>query len=243
MTQYEYDQRWMRACAILDQEAGAEHDAGGASLSARALSCAIALVKAFEAKRLLELGSGSSTAAIAAHCLTRDCSLDSVEHDAHYLERTRALLRDTGVDGSVRIHHAPIRVILAGGYVGLGYDLRHVLAHGPFDFAIIDGPPALGVGRFMTLPSIWPHLAAGAIVLLDDAARDPLEGVWLTQWNALLKDSIRMRVHRGYAKGLALLLKVGPSRPLPFQPAVARQEFVAAMRWMFHRSVKKRERT
>jgi predicted O-methyltransferase YrrM len=241
VTPHEYDQRWMRACAILDQEAGLEREAGGASLSARALSCAIALVKAFDAKRLLELGSGSSTAAFAALCLTRDCSLDSVEHDERYLELTHALLRDTGVDGSVRVHHAAIRVVRAGGYLGLGYDLRHTLPYGPFDFALIDGPPALGVGRFMTLPSIWPYLADGALVLLDDAGRDALEGVWLAQWRALLKNNVRTQLHRGYAKGLALLLKVGPSRPLPFQLAVARQEAVAVMRWMLHRAVGRSE--
>ena len=95
MTPHEYDQRWNRACAILDQEAGAEHDAGGATLSARALRCAIALIKEFEVKRLLELGSGSSTAGFASLCQTLDCSLDSVEHDERYLERTHALLRDT----------------------------------------------------------------------------------------------------------------------------------------------------
>lgn len=241
MTPHEYDQRWKRACSILDQEAGAEHDAGGAALSARALRCAMALIKEFEAKRLLELGSGSSTVGFASLCQTLDCSLDSVEHDAYYLERTHALLRDSGVDGSVRIHHAPIRVIRAGSYVGLGYDLRHALAHGPFDFALIDGPPALGVGRFMTLPSIWPYLADGALVLLDDAGRDALEGVWLAQWRALLKDNVRTQLHRGYAKGLALLLKVGPSRPLPLQLALARREAVAVMRWMFHRAVGRSE--
>jgi len=237
MTPDELDLRWMRACAILEQEAGPEPDAVGASLSPRALSCAIALVNAFEAKRLLELGSGSSTAAFASLCQTRNCSLDSVEHDERYLERTKVLLGNSGVDGLVRVHHAPIRVIRAGGYVGLGYDLRQTLTHGPFDFAIIDGPPALGIGRFMTLPSIWPHLALGAIVLLDDAGRDLLEGVWLHQWSALMKDSLRMHVHRGYAKGLALLLKVGPSRPLPFKLAVARQEALTALRWVVHRAV------
>ena len=93
----------------------------------------------------------------------------------------------------------------------------------------------------MTLPSIWPYLADGALVLLDDAGRDALEGVWLAQWRALLKDNVRTRLHRGYAKGLALLLKVGPSRRLPFQLAVARQEAVSVMRWMLHRAVGRSE--
>lgn len=239
MTPEEHDARWTRACAILDQEAGPEHDAMGATLSARALRCAITLVETFDARRLLELGSGNSTVAFATLCQTRDCSLDSVDHDEGYFERTCGQLRAAGVDGSVRVHHAPIRVIRAGCYLGLGYDLHRAAAHGPFDFALIDGPPALGVGRFMTLPSIWPHLADGAIVLLDDAGRNALEGVWLAQWRALLGDSLRMQLHRGYPKGLALLLKVGPARPLPFQLAVARQEAVAAMRWVLHRAMER----
>lgn len=37
-------------------------------------------------------------------------------------------------------------------------------------FALIDGPPG-AIGRAGTLFALWPHLADGAVVWLDDAAR------------------------------------------------------------------------
>jgi hypothetical protein len=163
-----------------------------------------------------------------------------VDGEAYYLAKTRHELVKAGLASAVRLHHARLGPVIAGSYLGLGYRLGPVLAHGPFDFALIDGPPALNIGRFITLLSIWPHLTIGAIVLLDDASREALEGRWMREWEAIFGASLRLELHTGYAKGLGVLQKMaeGPRR---LRPAIWGPHAGSAVRWvargLFRRSL------
>lgn len=48
-------------------------------------------------------------------------------------------------------------------------------------FALIDGPPGDTYGRHGTLPGLWPHLAPGAVVWLDDVNREH-ERLCVAEW-------------------------------------------------------------
>lgn len=228
------DERWEQTWSVVEGESGEAPIASDPRLSPAALRCAAGVVRTNNSGRLLELGSGASTTVLGALCRDSARTMDSVDHDPQYHDATRRALAAEGLSTVVRLHHAAIAPVTAGRYVGLGYRLAPVLAHGPFDFALIDGPPALQVGRFMTLLTIWPHLTTGAIVLLDDAQRLELEGRWLGEWRVILGGSLRAQVHHGYAKGLAVLQKRN-SEHGSLQPRIAWPHAVRAARWVARR--------
>ena len=115
---------------------------------------------------------------------------------------------------------APVALCRTGPYVGLCYRLDEVASAAPFDLALIDGPPARTIGRFMTLPLLWPHLSRSSLIVLDDASRRGYESVWLTEWTRMFPD-LRVLVSPGYAKGLALLQKTGDTDDVRYVWAVA----------------------
>lgn len=121
---------------------------------------------------VVEFGSGVSTV-IIGRCLQLNGSgrLLSFDHDEGFAELTRRRLRRARVPGEVRA--APLRAGL-DGYGGSWY------GHGELpegiDLLVIDGPQAWRQGqeesRGSAAPAAFGRLAPGAIVLLDDAARD-----------------------------------------------------------------------
>jgi predicted O-methyltransferase YrrM len=201
------DERWRRTWSVVERESGEAPINSNPCLSPAAMRCVQGVVHDIAATRLLELGSGASTSMLGGMCRDGSRRMDSVDHDPQYFAATQRLLEAAGLAGVVRLHHAPIAPVTDGRYVGLGYRLAPVLERGPFDFVLIDGPPSLSVGRFMTLLTIWPHLTVGAVVVLDDARREPLERRWMTEWRAIFGSALRIGVHDGYAKGLAVLQK------------------------------------
>ncbi len=113
----------------------------------------------------------------------------------------------------------------------------------PFDFVLVDGPPARTVGRFMGLPLLWPRLAIGALVLVDDANRRHLEGVWIDLWRRLYGDALRVEIYPGFQKGLALMMKTTDT-PRAAHPALWTRWARAAVRHEARRLVISiRERT
>ena len=129
---------------------------------------------------VVELGSGMSTVMLAGALKTTGGHLYSVEHDAGYLDETRAMLRDAGLEAQVTLIHAPLEA----------FDASHVwYARGPLealadiDLLLVDGPPGAtcAQARYPALPFFATRLAAGAVVLLDDAGRDD-EQATLSRW-------------------------------------------------------------
>lgn len=122
----------------------------------------------------VEFGSGFSTALMALY----SDHLTSLDHTAK--------------------HAAPWPCVTVAPIVDGTYQAR--LPDG-VEFALIDGPPARRHGRHGTFPHLWPHLADGFEVWLDDADRD-YEQSLLADWQQRFPITVE---HVATAKGLAII--------------------------------------
>jgi hypothetical protein len=118
--------------------------------------------------RILEAGSGYSTAILAAYAAHHDAEVVTLEHDFRYLRATRVGLRTLGLDRHVDLRLAPLR---PHWFEGRGpYQWYDSPIEGDFDFVFIDGPPKV-LGRRGAFFALQGHLRAGWQVWMDDAYR------------------------------------------------------------------------
>lgn len=126
---------------------------------------------------VFECGSGSSTIYISA-CLRAmgHGKVISVEHDAIYASRTRAMADRHGLGAHVDVVLAPLENRTSEGaettmyWYGPQYEQ---FLTGPIDVVVIDGPPAKSApwARFPALPLLRRHLADDCVLILDDGDR------------------------------------------------------------------------
>lgn len=135
---------------------------------------------------ILECGSGQSTLHLARWAQGHAATLVTLEHLEIYAEATKRLVEGLPVD------------LRCASLVQGFYDTE--VPNG-VEFALIDGPPGAGVGRMKTFPRLWPHLASGFEVWLDDANR-PHEQACLSAWKSEFPIAVR-EDHGG--KGLAVI--------------------------------------
>jgi predicted O-methyltransferase YrrM len=121
-------------------------------------------------RQLVEFGSGVSTAALALRYPA--LRILSIDHDARFLDATRARLAEgaPGASAHVELALRPLVWQRHGGAPYLGY------APAPFpeqvDAVLIDGPPFwTRGGREAALYQVMPHLRVGGLVFLDDYGR------------------------------------------------------------------------
>jgi Methyltransferase domain len=118
--------------------------------------------------RILEAGSGYSTAILAAYAAHHDAKVVTLEHDLQYLRATRRGLRRLGLDRQVDLRLAPLR---QHWFEGRGpYRWYDVPLEGQFDFVFIDGPPKV-LGRRAAFFALQGHLRPGWQVWIDDGFR------------------------------------------------------------------------
>ncbi|MET0322602.1 MAG: class I SAM-dependent methyltransferase, partial [Duganella sp.] len=168
---------------------------------------------------VVECSSGVSTL-VLARCLQRQRRgmLYSLEHDPVYAQQTREALRRHGLQDWAQVIVAPLRPQQAAGATWTWYDLGALPATLPIDLLVIDGPPqATGpLARYPAGPLLFPRLAAGATVFLDDAARpDERAAVqrWGVEFPALAQSA------RTCEKGCAVLTAPAAPAPAPAAPA------------------------
>lgn len=210
--------RWADARAALSARAATPATGAPWVLADDTHALILRLIDRLGVTRVVELGSGTSTVTLArAMRDTRVEQFVSVENDATHFAATKARLDREARNDRVQLVHAAITLRWINGYFGFGYGWHPRSGATPFDLAVIDGPRARTYGRFLTLPLLWRHLARGCMVVVDDAARPRLEGIWLRDWERLFGASVRVCVDGGYAKGVALLMKMddSPAPPLP----------------------------
>lgn len=107
-------------------------------------------------KCALDVGSGRSTVIMARYA----DRVIALEHENRYVQESVRLLWRWVADRHWAVIHAPIRQFPFGPWYD--YDFQDT-----FDFVLIDGPPQR-IGRQAGLPLIWPHLAEGFEIWLDD---------------------------------------------------------------------------
>ena len=123
---------------------------------------------------VVECGSGTSTV-VLARCMQLNGSghVYSLEHDPEFASSTRANLERHGLGEWATVVDAPLRSHDLNGQTWSWYS-HETSRELKIDMLVIDGPP-MPVGplvRYPAGPILFPKLAPGAVVFLDDAARD-----------------------------------------------------------------------
>lgn len=133
---------------------------------------------------VVECSSGTSTL-VLARCMQLNGGgmVYSLEHDPAYARRTRRQLELHGLAAWACVLDAPLVPQAVGGGQQLWYDCSGLPEAIGFDMVVIDGPPqAIGdQARYPAGPMLFPRLARGAMVFMDDAAR-PGERAALVRW-------------------------------------------------------------
>jgi glycosyltransferase involved in cell wall biosynthesis len=160
-------------------------------------------------RRILDVGSGLSTVVEALAAARSGGRVVSLEHDPRYAERTRALLRESGVDDVAEVVVAPLAELSHPCGTGPWYQGQPV---GTFDFIVVDGPPLGAGGRMAVLPALAEHRRRSWELWLFDAHR-PDEQRCLSAWAEHFR--FDLSVERIDPTGVAVLRKAGPGVPAP----------------------------
>lgn len=147
-------------------------------------------------KRILELGSGSSTL-ISAYCLEQIGSgkITSIDHEIEFASKTSDTLRNHALDEFVTIVHAPLTPLELDRENWRWYTVDALHGISEIDLLIVDGPPeAVGsLARYPALSVLFDRLAQNAVILVDDAYRaDERQMVmrWLAEFDIHLDSTI-----------------------------------------------------
>ena len=166
-------------------------------------------------KHIFEFGSGLSTLFLARLQerlgTTGPFPIMSIDHSQRYLGETRRAL---GGSPGVHLVHAPLAVTECAGRVFTTYHpayTREIPHDVRFDLVIIDGPPAYRYGREAPLYHLAPYLTQDALIVLDDANREP-EQEALANWERTWPDGFAVMHFPELKKGLAVLHIGEPAR-------------------------------
>jgi hypothetical protein len=138
-------------------------------------------------KYVLECSSGLSSVLLAALMRNQaEGHVFSLEHDPVFAEKTRAMLRQHGLDSWCTVIDAPLHPLELHDWTGKWYSTGDLPADLRAEMLVVDGPPnATGsLARYPALPVLGPKLAENATIVLDDANRpEETETVrrWLTE--------------------------------------------------------------
>jgi predicted O-methyltransferase YrrM len=161
----------------------AERRFGDWTISAQAMNLIEQAIRVRPPRRVLEFGSGLSTACLARYMVESAPeaprpAVISVEENADFCTEAGALVGKLGLADTARVHHAPLlRKDVAGRSVNV-YDLPAEvlaeLASEPPDLVFIDGPGKAGgrFSRWAVLHMVLPLLPNGFCFYLDDALSD-----------------------------------------------------------------------
>jgi predicted O-methyltransferase YrrM len=167
---------------------------------------------------IFEFGSGLSTLFLArlqqALGVSSSPALISIDHSQRYLGETRRAL---GEDHGVLLVHAPLAVTELYGRVFTTYHpdyTRRIPTHVKFDLVLIDGPPAYRYGREAPLYHLAPWLSPDALIVLDDANREP-EQEAIRNWSTTWPMGFSMELFPDLKKGLAVFSIGDAAHALP----------------------------
>ena len=176
-------------------------------------------------QHIFEFGSGLSTVFLSRLQqrlgITSSLPIMSIDHSQRYLGETRRAL---GGSAGVHLVHAPLAVTECAGRVFTTYHpayTREIPAGVKFDFVLIDGPPAYRYGREAPLYHLAPFLNPEALIILDDANREP-EQEALANWQRAWPEGFAVMHFPELKKGLAVLRIGDPGRAVQ-GPAVHTQ--------------------
>lgn len=139
--------------------------------------------------QVFECSCGLTTLMLARCCqMNGQGHLLSLENGEEFAANISRHLRRYGLDRYASVIHAPLRKTLLDGVEYNWYDTQTV-PKGIIEMLVIDGPPGFiqKNSRYPALPLLYPKLADGSRVFLDDAAR-PDEREIVAQWQSRFPD-------------------------------------------------------
>ena len=158
----------------VDPEQGMLPLTGGWAMAADSLRYVADRIRRTSPRRVLEIGSGSSTVWTALYAHEAGAAVASLEHDPTYLEATRSLLVDAGLADTVDLRLAPLERVEVEGDSYEWYAASALAGlSGGVDIVVVDGPPG-AVGhwaRFPAFPLLRGLLSHDALIILDDTHR------------------------------------------------------------------------
>lgn len=160
---------------------------GGFAIDSQALAHLLSLVEERRPKKILELGSGTSTVWLGYLCQEFGGTLVTVDHLEQYLELTRTAVNRHELQPQVESRLAPLEEVTHGDDTYNWYAPSQLNDLADIDLVLIDGPPAATgpQARYPALPQIIDFLAPHATVILDDAHRQEEADIidaWLTEF-------------------------------------------------------------
>lgn len=166
---------------------------GGFAIDAQALAHLISLAEERKPRRILELGSGTSTIWLGYLCREFGGSLVTLDHLEKYLAATQTAVDRHNLNHQVEGRLAPLQKINCDGTSFNWYALEALNDLSDIDMLVVDGPPAATgpQARYPSLPMLIDRLATNATVVLDDAhRRDELKIV--EEWEASFPEFTRI---------------------------------------------------
>ena len=145
---------------------------GPMTLAPTRLQYIVSELEARRPRRVLEVGSGSSTPVIAALAKLYGFEFYSLENFAGSAEYVEGLLQRMDLERYVRLIVCGFRRrYYPDGRAYWWYDLDVASFGGSIDMVLIDGPMGTLVGRNGTVPEVRAYLSPDCLILLDDAIR------------------------------------------------------------------------
>jgi protein-L-isoaspartate O-methyltransferase len=129
-------------------------------------------------RRILEAGSGLTTALLARYAQLTGAQVVTLEHDLRFYRQTAALLERLRLRRAVDLRLAPLGALRHNGWGPVRW--YRPLPAGPFDFVFVDGPPQQ-LGREGTLFALAGQLSAGGELWLHNGHREH-ERACLAAW-------------------------------------------------------------
>lgn len=159
---------------------------------------------------VVECGSGLSTvwAAYAVQSLGGSGRVVALDHDAEFAEKTRAMLAEHGLSELAEVRHAPLTPVDLPAGSWPWYDTAALKDVQDVGVVLVDGPPKPTAvqARYPAIPVLREQLVPGAVVLVDDTAREDEQAIlqrWVAEWPELTCEQLP------YEKGAARLVVPG----------------------------------
>ncbi|MDQ3729625.1 MAG: class I SAM-dependent methyltransferase [Actinomycetota bacterium] len=160
-----------------------------------------------ERRTIVELGAGISTTVIGRLLAERGGTLTTIEHDPDWSAIVSGQLEREGLAGTVKLLGAPLEPHPETWDGAPWYSLDAIASlSDSIELLLVDGPPGYREGmahsRYPALPALAGRLAPHALVMLDDANREPEREIverWqqlLPEWSFSVDDAVGLALGR-----------------------------------------------
>ncbi|MBZ0291053.1 MAG: class I SAM-dependent methyltransferase [Anaerolineae bacterium] len=134
------------------------------------ISLIVTLIKQYQPRFILELGSGVSTL-IEGYGLREigEGYIVSLEHSAHFANVTSENIQRHGLQDFAQVIHTPLKSVMLHQITHLWYDTSGLENLPPIDLLIVDGPSVENqvMARYPAVPLLFQKLNPGALILVD----------------------------------------------------------------------------